>query len=974
MKIVQLYNTSEYSFLDSLIKLEELVKQSKENGLKAVALTDHNNMFGLGPFLELCNKYEIKPILGVDLDVEKYRFILLAKNYEGFQFINSLILQKSQGKTIRIENLRNDNIFLLDHPIYGLYATEKNNSLVNAGNYFINSKNVNLPNAIFIRENKLFSQNDNEALQTLQKIGGSNEFRFYEDYFAELDLDEIIIDRMNFIVEQCNVTFPPKKLNLAQFNNNSDEDNFELFKTLLQNGLNKKSAEIAPFKNWEDRLNYEIEIIQKFKFVNYFLIIQDLVNWAKAQDIAIGPGRGSAAGSLVSYLLGITEINPLKYDLLFERFLNPGRSSWPDIDIDIQDDRRYEVFEYLKNKYGFERTALISTFQTIGAKMAIRDVARVIEQNISSVEINKISKLLDPNLTLEQSYLSNRLFRSEVDKYPGLYELAKKIEGLPRQQSFHPAGFIIANNPINSIVPTCLSNDNLYQQVQLSMNYTEDFGLLKIDLLGLKTLTEIKQIESYLPKDQLFDNILAQYPQAINDPKTFNMLNNGFTEGIFQLESPGMKKTINKVVIQTFDDLYAIISLFRPGPVKYIDDYVKGKNDPKSIPIIHPIYDRIVRPTFGIIVYQEQIMLIAQEVANFSSIEADFLRRAISKKHDDEIAMYEGKFIEGAIKNGLTPIMSKEIYKIIQRFGLYGFNKSHAVSYAYSTMKMAFYKTYYPMYYYAALISNSQGSQDTIHKYALEAEQMGFAIHSPNILHSTNKCEIIDNQFYLPLNMIKGFGNEGVNKILIDKQTNGEYPLNLTEILIRLRFAGIKDAMMETLIKANVFRQFGPIKYIMQCDKRVKDIYNSFANYDSFAQAKEKIAQLGFFTMVLANPKSKEFEDLEYETACEIQTLGQVYNVYLTKKFEAQYPNRLINLVPGTPKAWYVCEVIKTRLNKEKHYFLLEVKDSTKSIAFWLNDNNAEYYEDFKVGKVFLIEAEHSKRFKNPKLLNWKAL
>ncbi|KUH47369.1 DNA polymerase III subunit alpha [Mycoplasmopsis meleagridis] len=976
MKIFQLHNNSVYSFLESLIKIEDLVKLHKENNFDKVVLTDHNNMFGLGTFLEECKKNDIKPIIGLDLDVENYRFILLAKNYEGYKFLNKLVLLKSQNKQINVIDINNENVFILDHPDEGYYAKTKKNIFSSWNNYYVHSTDKNLPNSIYLKANNALNKNDNDALKLLSKMSNKEIKLVDKNYFIDEEIDPIFIERISFIKDNCNVIFPEKKLNLAFFNDLNNEEAFDFFLDLIKENLLVKIKELDKYPSWKERLNYEIQVIKESNFVNYFLIIHDLIKWSKNNSIAIGPGRGSAAGSLVSYLLNITEINPLKYDLLFERFLNPKRLTWPDIDIDIQDDRRFEVFKYLYDKYGFENIALISTFQTIGAKMALKDVNRVMENNLNNIEINNLTKLLASGETLEEAKLNNRKFRIAIEKHTLLYELALKIEGLPRQHSFHPAGILITNDKVNEIVPTSLSNFENFQQVQLTMNNIENFGLLKIDLLGLKTLTELKGIEQFLEKEEYFESKLEKGIDVLNDKMTFDMLNAGITEGIFQLESSGMINTIKKVIIDKFDDLYAIISLFRPASSMYISDYAHNKRYKNSVKTIHPSYDSIVENTNGILIYQEQIMQIAQNVAKMSFSEADFLRRAISKKNDEEINNYETKFTELAIKNGLRTSQIKEIYEMIKRFGSYGFNKSHAVSYAYLTMKMAYYKRHYPLFYFSSLITNSEGSQEKVKKYVDEAKMIGFNIYSPDIIYSTNKCFFNNKlELYLPLNLIKGLGNENINKIITEKNNGENFEgKNITEIMLRLRYAGVKDNVFEILIKANCFRAFGPIKYVEFCNKKIKEIYDLFNSYNTFNEAKEAINQAGYLNVIFANPKSKEFEDFEYEKRNEYEMLGSIYNVYSTLKYEKNYPNRLTNLIPDDIARWYVCEIVNLKLFKLKHFCILEVRDSTKTIAFTFSENYYERFANLKIGQVILIQAIHKFNSKNPRIINWKEI
>lgn len=966
-KYHNLYNISEYTFLDSLIKIEELVQQSKEHGLKAVVLSDRNNMFGLGPLLKSCQEHGLKAILGVDLDVEKYRFILLARNYQGFIKINQLILKKSQNKEIKVDEIKDKNLYILDHPRYGYFAQTNDNKYSVWGNYFINSNDTNFSNSLIYRENRVFYKNDQKTLNILQKLNNLEETKEYLDYFQDVGIDPIFITRINKIIDDCNVAFPTKEMLLASYNNNDEKTNEKVFLDFIKKGVEKHQKDLAPYPDYQKRLTYEIEIIKKLGFINYFLIIQDLINWAKSKDISIGPGRGSAAGSLVSYLLNITTINPLRYGLLFERFLNPERVSWPDIDIDIQDDRRMEVFDYLTKKYGADHTALISTFQTIGAKMAVRDVGRIL--GLSSVVVNRISKSLDSTLSLKESYTANIEFRTDVDKYPGLYENALKIEGLPRQQGYHAAGFLICNKALSSVVPTCMSNDGDYQQVQIPMNYLEDFGLIKIDLLGLKTLTEIKNIEKLLPENQRFDYLVEKNPNELSDPTALMMLNNGYTEGIFQLESGGMKRTVQKVGLNSFDDLYAIISLFRPGPLAFIDEYGKNKRNPKLIPHVLPEYDAIVAPTYGIIVYQEQIMQLAQSVGQMSFAQADFLRRAISKKKEDQIKKYRELFYAGGYKKGLEIKKLNEIYNNIEKFASYGFNKSHAVCYAYLTMKMAYYKARYSLLYYASLISSSAGAQDTINRYINEIKEVGIPIYSPNILYSYSVCRILDNALYLPFELIKGFGNEGVNKIMADLHDNGPYKKNLIDTMLRLRFAGIKDAAMETLIKANVFRDFGHMKFILAADKQIKDIYNVLANYKSYKEAIKDIEKLGYLNM----PLDQNIErDIEMEMFNEQSLLGNLYNAFATSAYESKYQHKMNDIKKLRISTLVPVEVVDIREPWGKEYIILELRDSSKLETFFVNKST--YSANIPLTRGQIVEANICYRNHKLALLSWKEI
>ncbi|WHL54341.1 DNA polymerase III subunit alpha [Mycoplasmopsis bovis] len=954
-EFIDLYNTTEYSFLESLIKVKDLVRLSKKNGKKAVVLSDHNNLFALGEFLKQCNIYDIKPIIGIDLDVEDSRFILLAKNYDGFKLINSLILKKS-SQEITIDDIVNDNIFIIDHPSNGLYAKNEHHKLSDNKNYYISSPDSSLPNSIYVKENRLIDIEDNETLNIVLKLGNSKEANYNFNYFDDYTTDPVFLNRINFIVDNCNIIFPKKELKLASFCK-TDEENYELFISKIKQGLLKHKKALSPYQTViNDRINYECSVIKELGFINYFLIISDMIEYADANDISIGPGRGSASGSLISFLLGITKINPLKYNLLFERFLNVDKVSWPDIDIDIQDDRRDEIFTYLQSKYGHNRVAVISTFQTMGVKQAIRDVGRMLD--IPLADINRISKSINAFAnysSIEEEFAKNLVFNKEVSlikEYEKFVNHVSKLQGLPRQYGIHAAGLIISDKDLSEYVPV-FENANSFLQVQVPMEFVEDFGLLKIDLLGLKTLTEIKHIEKRISKNKLFDELVYENDLELQDPMAINLLNNGNTEGLFQIESSGMKNTIKKVGIQNFEDLFAIISLYRPGPKDYIKDYANNRKDPSLIEKIDPTYDEIVAPTHGIIIYQEQIMEIAQAVAKMSFAQADLLRRAISKKNEVELHKYRNTFFKGGLKNNFSLDSLEKIYDKIEKFAQYGFNKSHAVSYAYLTMKMAYYKARYPQVYFSALISNSYGDQTKIASFVNELKNMNFSVYSPNITHFTNSAIVDNGDIYLPFNMIKGLGTESIRKIALDIKENGQYKdLSIFEILLRLRFAGLKNSIISTLIRANVFRDFGFQDYISGVDLLMQEEYNLLSKgANSF---KEILHNLDFegYKQASENIEMQSMFNLEEESRNEIELLGGVYNAYKTVQYEKKYKYRLADLLKMHGNYNVAIEIVFKKELRDKPYVILEVCDRSLNYTFFVNKNNLSKYRPLNKGDI----------------------
>ncbi|MCE6115042.1 DNA polymerase III subunit alpha [Mycoplasmopsis agalactiae] len=974
-EFIDLYNTTEYSFLESLIKVKDLVRLSKENGKRAVVLSDHNNMFALGEFLKQCAAYEIKPIIGVDLDVEESRFILLAKNYEGFKLINSLILKKSREE-IKLSDIINDNLFIIDHPSNGLYAKNEHHKLSDNKNYYISSPDSSIPNSIYVKENKLIVVEDNETLNILLKLGNNKEANYNFSYFEDYTTDSDFLARINFIVDNCNVTFPKKELKLASFCE-SEEKNYELFIEKIKQGLVKHKKALLPYKTAvNNRINYECSVIKKLGFINYFLIISDMIEYADNNGISIGPGRGSAAGSLISYLLGITKINPLKYNLLFERFLNIDKVSWPDIDIDIQDDRRDEIFAYLQNKYGKSKVAVISTFQTMGTKQAIRDVGRMLDIPLS--DVNRISKSINAFAnysSIEEEFAKNLTFNKEVSSlkdYEKFINHVSKLQGLPRQYGIHAAGLIISDKDLNEYVPV-FENAYSFLQVQVPMEFVEDFGLLKIDLLGLKTLTEIKHIEKRISKLKLFDELVYENDLELQDPMAINLLNNGNTEGLFQIESSGMKSTIKKVGIQSFEDLFAIISLYRPGPKEYIKDYANNRKNPKLIEKIDPVYDEIVAPTYGIIIYQEQIMEIAQAVAKMSFAQADLLRRAISKKNEAELHKYRNTFFEGGLRNNFSIESLTKIYDKIEKFAQYGFNKSHAVSYAYLTMKMAYYKARYPQVYFSALISNSYGDQNKIASFVNELKNMNFSVYSPSIIHFTNSAIVDNGDIYLPFNMIKGLGAESIKKIALDIKENGQYKnLSLFEILLRLRFAGIKNSMISTLIRANVFRSFGYQDYISGVDLLMQEEYNLLSKgANSFADIANNLDFEGY-KKASENIEMQSKFNLEEESRNEIELLGNIYNAYKTVQYEKKYKYRLSDLLKMQGSFSTAIEIVIKKEPKDKPYAIIEVCDRTLNYTFFVNKSNLTKYRTLNKGDI--IEAHIRSNGNKMYLDSWQGI
>ncbi|ATO30904.1 DNA polymerase III subunit alpha [Mycoplasmopsis bovirhinis] len=823
--IIYLHTNTEYSFLNSTIRLDELFNLAKSKKVKYLTLTDFENFHALQFYWNFQNEYDFKLILGLELNLkEGFKIIALAKNDQGFLKLKELVLAKSNNLPVSYYDLNDPNLYLIDHFEEGFKA--KNLELDKLfNNFYLNDKKMQAHQTVYAPTKKILYFDDNELLPILNNIGNlSYQKKLYSEYYepGEFDnVDEGVYQNILNIVQSINLSKPSSDLKLPKYSENSKEDLQKLINNHAYQELIKKYDKDLV----DNRIKLEYQVIKKLGFIDYFLIIQDVIKYAKQNNILIGPGRGSASGSLISYLIGITSVNPLEFDLLFERFLNLERIGLPDIDIDIQDNKRDELFWYLANKYGFDKVAFISTFQTLASKNSLRDVGRYL--GISKAEIDEISASISSHdASLLEAYEKNKKYALYAKKYPQLHLLASRIEGLPRQLGIHAAGFIISNISLINLVPIQVSNFKL-NQLQMTMNNLEQYGLIKIDFLGLKNLTFINELEQEIPKELHFEQIINDSISLFNDKPTFDLLNSTLTDGIFQLESPGMRNAIKEVVIDKFDDIYAVLSLFRPGPSKYIKTYAKNKANPLFIEKVHPLYDNIVKHTYGIIVYQEQIMQIVQDVANMSFSKADLFRRAISKKKEGELKLYRDEFFAGGLKNGFNETTLQKIYSNIEKFADYGFNKSHAVAYGIISYKLAYYKARFPMIFYKVLLSNIAVDQNTIKMYAEEAALFNIKVKIPNINLSTEHATLNNKEIYLSFALIKGIGQAAIDKILTERNRAGKFTSFISSWL-RLKASGLGESILETLIKAGSFNNFANLATLLSSLDICQDFYELF--------------------------------------------------------------------------------------------------------------------------------------------------
>ena len=808
MNYVPLYIKTENSLLSSLIKIDELIKFAKSYNYKALSIVD-NNMFGVMEFYKKCLQNDIKPIIGLEVKLDN-NLVLYAKNYNGYKNLLkiSTIMSESKVDINILEKYSSDLICVI--PFNYRFIYDELNKMFQ--NVFISYKNkeeydlINKDISIYMNETLYLQKKDSNYLKYLIAIRDGkkiDEINILGDNHLLLP-EEIKNYDFNSnnqkILDMCNLKIELHKDLLPIYECPNNLDAYSYLKELCQDGMRKRFGSSVG-KVYIDRLKYELNIINKMGFCNYFLVVYDYVKYAKEHGILVGPGRGSAAGSLVSYLLNITTIDPIKYNLLFERFLNPERVTMPDIDIDFQYDRREEVINYCVNKYGNKKVAGIITFNTLGAKQAIRDIGRVMDINLD--KIDALTKLIDSNLSLRENYNDSKLKRilNEDSELFNLYKVSLKFEGLKRHTSNHAAGIVMCNENLDEILPL-YKKDGMFLTAY-SMDYLEEQGLLKMDLLAIKNLTLIDTVLKEVNKKNKvisFDDIPFEDSEATN---VFTSVN---TLGIFQFESTGMMNFLRKFRPSNFQDIVAALALFRPGPMNNIDSYIKRKQNKERIDYFDKSLEKVLKPTYGIIIYQEQIMQIASIMAGFSLGEADILRRAMSKKKEEILLKEKDKFINGSIKRGYSEELARKIYDLILKFAAYGFNKAHSVSYATISYRMAYLKAHYKEDFMKTLLNFELNSVNKTKEYIYECKKEGLNILKPDINKSDKYYLKEKDGIRYPLTGLKNLGSMIVNNIL-DERKNGDFK-SIYDFIKRTNRKNINKKTLISLIDAGCFDSF----------------------------------------------------------------------------------------------------------------------------------------------------------------------
>ena len=867
---IHLRSQSSYSLSEGALKIEKLVNLAKKNNMPAIALTDNNNMFGILEFSIACINNSIQPIIGtsinyLDIQTKEHpsQLNFLVMNEEGYINLlylssishtsgnnpigiyhkdlkkynnglicyiggeyNPLLILKHQNKieeiSVFINNFRNmfgqDFLFEIqrvqDPKIDGFekefleYSQNFTIPIIGSNNIkYENENDYNAHDALLCIAQKLTIN------QTNRKVSNSEIYFKTSEQMINIfgDIPEIIENNFR-IALKCN--YYPKEIlpKLPKFSSDQNLSESELLNLKSKEGLLLRLQEmnINSPSIYQERLNYELEIINNMGFAGYFLIVADFVNWAKNKEIAVGPGRGSGAGSVVAWSLSITDLDPLQYGLLFERFLNPERVSMPDFDIDFCQNRRDEVIEYVNNKYGKECVAHIITFGTLASRAAIRDVGRVLE--IPYSEIDQFAKLIPYNpanpLSLNESINSDKNLKELVasdERLSNVVDISLKLEGLHRHASTHAAGVVIGDSSIINIVPLYKDPNTSVNATQFSMKYVEKAGLIKFDFLGLTTLSII-QDSIKLIKENHSNFDLKHIP--MDDKKTFQQLSKGEAIGIFQLESNGMGSVLRQLQPDKFEEIIAVVALFRPGPMDHIPSFCNRKHGKEKIEYLHPLLEKVLKETYGIIVYQEQVMQIAQVLSNYTLGEADLLRRAMGKKIQKEMDAQKNRFIEGAKSNKISINEASKIFDLVNKFAGYGFNKSHAAGYALLAYQTAYLKTNFPYEFMTATLNYSIDRTDRIILLNKELSSLNIEFKKPDINHSQANFSIEENNglksIRFGLGAIKGVGIKSMSNLVKERENNGKF-IDIIDFMNRLKGDVINKRQLEKLVQAGSF-------------------------------------------------------------------------------------------------------------------------------------------------------------------------
>lgn len=873
MSFTHLHVHTQYSLLDGSCKIGEIVNRAKELGMKNLAITDHGNMYGVIDFYRAAKAADINPVIGCEVYVApgsrfekkndkgegRYNhLVLLAENDKGYANLMKIV---SRGFTegfyykprVDYEVLErfHEGIIALSACLAGIVATNlrqgfydeakkealRLRDIFGEDNFFLELQDHGIPDQATVNQGllrmsqetgiELVATNDVHyimaddakahdillCIQTQKKVTDEDRMRYDGGQYYLKSEDEMkqlfpyaleALENTEKIANRCHVEIEFGNYKLPQYDVPDGYTAWEYLNKLCNEGLVRRYGN--PDKELKERLEYELETIHTMGFVDYFLIVWDFIKYARDHGISVGPGRGSAAGSVVSYTLGITNIDPLRYDLLFERFLNPERVTMPDIDIDFCYERRPEVIKYVMEKYGKDRVVQIVTFGTMAARNAIRDVGRVLDLPLNFVDTVAKAIPMELGITIEKGLKENPELKALYDsdeQAKNLIDMSMRLEGLPRHTSMHAAGVLISPEAVDEFVPLSRASDGTIT-TQYTMTTLEELGLLKMDFLGLRTLTVIQNAAHMagLADDTMMD---INY----DDKKVFEMIGTGKTEGVFQLESPGMRQFMKELKPQNMEDVIAGISLYRPGPMDFIPKYIAGKTNRDSIVYDCPQLEPILAPTYGCIVYQEQVMQIVRNLAGYSFGRSDLVRRAMAKKKTKVMEAERKNFVygngeegvKGCIANGIDEKTANKIYDEMIDFAKYAFNKSHAAAYAVVSYQTAYLKCYYPVEFMAALLTSVKDNTAKVISYIMSSKSLGIDILPPDVNEGFSRFHVANGAIRFGMSAIKGVGEPVIEAIVAERERGGKFE-SMHDFMMRLTSKEINRHTIENFIKA----------------------------------------------------------------------------------------------------------------------------------------------------------------------------
>ena len=873
MSFTHLHVHTQYSLLDGSCKIGEIVNRAKELGMKNLAITDHGNMYGVIDFYRAAKAADINPVIGCEVYVApgsrfekksekgegRYNhLVLLAENDKGYANLMKIV---SRGFTegfyykprVDYELLEqfHEGIIALSACLAGIVATNlrqgfydeakkealRLRDIFGENNFFLELQDHGIPDQATVNQGllrmsqetgiELVATNDVHyimaddakahdillCIQTQKKVTDEDRMRYDGGQYYLKSEDEMkqlfpyaleALENTEKIADRCHVEIEFGNYKLPHYDVPDGYTAWEYLNKLCNEGLIKRYGE--PDESLKKRLEYELETIHTMGFVDYFLIVWDFIKYARDNGISVGPGRGSAAGSVVSYTLGITNIDPLRYDLLFERFLNPERVTMPDIDIDFCYERRPEVIKYVMDKYGRDRVVQIVTFGTMAARNAIRDVGRALDLPLNFVDMVAKAIPMELGITIEKALNENPELKSLYDtddQAKNLIDMSMRLEGLPRHTSMHAAGVLISPEAVDEYVPLSRASDGTIT-TQYTMTTLEELGLLKMDFLGLRTLTVIQNAAHMAG---LADETMMDIDY--DDKKVFEMIGTGKTEGVFQLESPGMRQFMKELKPQNMEDIIAGISLYRPGPMDFIPKYIAGKNNRDSIVYDCPQLEPILAPTYGCIVYQEQVMQIVRNLAGYSFGRSDLVRRAMAKKKTKVMEAERKNFVygneeegvKGCIANGIDEQTANKIYDEMIDFAKYAFNKSHASAYAVVSYQTAYLKCYYPVEFMAALLTSVKDNTTKVISYIMSSKSLGIDILPPDVNEGYSRFHVANGAIRFGMSAIKGVGEPVIEAIVDERERGGKFE-SMHDFMMRLNSKVINRHTIENFIKA----------------------------------------------------------------------------------------------------------------------------------------------------------------------------